>query len=59
MRKIRKFGDKEQTDNQAKNSAKTETTLILCGSSGEYANSTVGYTYKLDDLQVSITSSKR
>ena len=49
MRKIRKFGDKEQTDNQAKNSAKTETTLILCGSSGERANNIGDSTIKEED----------
>ena len=38
-REIRKFADREQTDNQTKNSSNTEATLILCGSSGERANS--------------------
>ena len=42
-RKIRKFAHREQTknkqtDRQTKNSSNTEATLILCGSSGEWAN---------------------
>ena len=39
-RRIRKFADKQRTDKeQTENSSKTEATLILCGSSGERANS--------------------
>ena len=37
-RRIRKFAHKEQSNNQTENSSKTETTLLLCGSSGERAN---------------------
>ena len=38
-RKIRKFADREQSRReQTENSSKTETTLLLCGSSGERAN---------------------
>ena len=48
-RKIRKFADKEQTDNQTdrqtENSSKTEATLILCGSLGERANNSLSKIY--------------
>ena len=44
-RKIRKFADREQTEN----SSKTEATLILCGSSGERANNRGDSTIKEED----------
>ena len=40
--KIRKFAYREQTIKQrTKSNSKTEATLILCGSSGERANSDI------------------
>ena len=51
-RRIRKFGDREQTDNQTNrqtDSSNTEATLIPCGSSGERANNTGDTTIKEED----------
>ena len=45
-RRIRKFAhrqaDREQSENKQTDSSKTEATLILCGSSGERANTPPG-----------------
>ena len=38
--KIRKFAYREQTIKQRTENSNTEATLILCGSSGEWANNT-------------------
>ena len=46
-RKIRKFADREQSSKQTENSSKTEATLILCGSSGEWANYNIPKVYEV------------
>ena len=50
---MRKFADRQTKNNQAKNSSNTEATLILCGSSGEWAN-TSKYFYQYDVQYISV-----